>query len=243
MLAKLGVRPTEVVNLKALTGDSSDNIPGVKGVGPKTAISLLQENGDLDGIYAALEALADEKASKGVLKGALKAKLSAGKENAYRSLMLAEILVDIPLPTEPRLELGKVKADLLAAQLHELELHSLAKQVDRFAEIFSSGASGAEVLVKAVVGAGEKAGARIFAGDGEKPGTGVGTGVGSGVGSGVGGIGPEVAGADGHGQLGFGSIGQTLNAKAIDAFHAVQSPSAQATALPAATAKLRSQRA
>jgi len=230
VLAKLGVRPTEVVNLKALTGDSSDNIPGVKGVGPKTAISLLQENGDLDGIYAALEALADEKASKGVLKGALKAKLSAGKENAYRSLMLAEILVDIPLPTEPRLELGKVKADLLAAQLHELELHSLAKQVDRFAEIFSSGASGAEVLVKAVVGAGEKAGARIFAGDGEKPGTGVGTG----VGSGVGGIGPEVAGADGHGQLGFGSIGQTLNAKAIDASHAVQSPSAQATALPAA---------
>jgi len=231
VLAKLGVRPTEVVNLKALTGDSSDNIPGVKGVGPKTAISLLQENGDLDGIYAALEALADEKASKGVLKGALKAKLSAGKENAYRSLMLAEILVDIPLPTEPRLELGTVQADLLAAQLHELELHSLAKQVDRFAEIFSSGASGAEVLGEAVVGAGEKAGAGIFAGDGEKPGVGVGTG----VGSGVGGIGPEVAGADGHGQLGFGSIGQTLNAKAIDASNAVQSPSAQATALPAAT--------
>merc|ERR1712097_144721 len=52
--AKLGVAPTKVVELKALTGDSSDNIPGVKGVGPKTAISLLKDNDDLDGVYRAL---------------------------------------------------------------------------------------------------------------------------------------------------------------------------------------------
>ena len=137
VIAKLGVPPEEVVDLKALTGDSSDNIPGVKGVGPKTAISLLKENGDLDGVYAALEGLG-EKDSKGALKGALKAKLSADRESAYRSRMLAEILVDIPLPSDPRLVLGAVDATSLAASLEGLELFSLVKQVGNFARIFSA---------------------------------------------------------------------------------------------------------
>ena len=88
--------PEEVVDLKALTGDASDNIPGVKGVGPKTAISLLNAHLNLDGIYAALDQQ----------KGALKKKLETDRENAYRSRMLAEILIDIPLPAEPRLTLG-----------------------------------------------------------------------------------------------------------------------------------------
>ena len=137
VIAKLGVPPEEVVDLKALTGDSSDNIPGVKGVGPKTAISLLKENGDLDGVYAALDGLG-EKDSKGALKGALKAKLSADRESAYRSRMLAEILVDIPLPSDPRLVLGAVDATSLAASLEDLELFSLVKQVGNFARIFSA---------------------------------------------------------------------------------------------------------
>jgi DNA polymerase-1 len=137
VIAKLGVPPEEVVDLKALTGDSSDNIPGVKGVGPKTAISLLKENGDLDGVYAALDGLG-EKDSKGALKGALKAKLSADRESAYRSRMLAEILVDIPLPSDPRLVLGAVDATSLAASLEGLELFSLVKQVGNFARIFSA---------------------------------------------------------------------------------------------------------
>ncbi len=137
VIAKLGVPPEEVVDLKALTGDSSDNIPGVKGVGPKTAINLLKENGDLDGVYAALDGLG-EKDSKGPLKGALKAKLSADRESAYRSRMLAEILIDIPLPSEPRLVLGAVNAPSLAASLEGLELFSLVKQVGNFARIFSA---------------------------------------------------------------------------------------------------------
>ncbi|MFM7513369.1 MAG: 5'-3' exonuclease H3TH domain-containing protein, partial [Cyanobium sp.] len=57
VVAKLGVTPEEVVDLKALTGDSSDNIPGVRGVGPKTAINLLAAYAHVDGIYAALEEL------------------------------------------------------------------------------------------------------------------------------------------------------------------------------------------
>lgn len=135
---KLGVTPGEVVDLKALTGDSSDNIPGVRGVGPKTAITLLKENGDLDGVYRALEALEGPKDTAGAIKGALKQKLSNDKENAYRSRMLAEILVDIPLPEEPRLPLGVVQIDAFAGRLEALELNSLRRQSDLFAEVFSA---------------------------------------------------------------------------------------------------------
>jgi DNA polymerase-1 len=142
VVAKLGVTPEEVVDLKALTGDSSDNIPGVKGVGPKTAINLLQAYTNLDGIYAALAELqaAGPKAKdpKGVLKGALLGKLDADRDSAYRSRMLAEILVDIPLPQDPRLELGAVNADALAESLEELELFSLRRQVNQFAQVFSA---------------------------------------------------------------------------------------------------------
>jgi DNA polymerase-1 len=138
VIARLGVPPEDVVDLKALTGDSSDNIPGVKGVGPKTAVGLLQENGSLDGIYAALDGLEGEKAAKGVLKGSLKQKLAAGRESAYRSRMLAEILVSIPLPSEPRLALGSVRRDGLATSLEQLELFSLVRQVEQFAQIFSA---------------------------------------------------------------------------------------------------------
>lgn len=128
VIEKLGVPPEGVVDLKALTGDSSDNIPGVKGVGPKTALTLLKAHGDLDGIYAAL----DEQ------KGALKTKLETDRENAFRSRMLAEILVQIPLPEEPRLALGRVDREGLGARLAELELFSLVKQTEGFARLFSS---------------------------------------------------------------------------------------------------------
>ena len=145
VVAKLGVTPEEVVDLKALTGDSSDNIPGVKGVGPKTAINLLNAYTDLDGIYTALVDLqaAGPKAKdpKGVLKGALLGKLDADRDSAYRSRMLAEILVDIPLPQEPRLQLGAVNAEALAESLEELELFSLRRQVNQFAEVFSAEAT------------------------------------------------------------------------------------------------------
>jgi DNA polymerase-1 len=128
VIEKLGVPPEGVVDLKALTGDSSDNIPGVKGVGPKTALTLLRAHGDLDGIYAALDQQ----------KGALKTKLETDRENAFRSRMLAEILVGIPLPQEPRLALGQVDQQALEASLKELELFSLVKQAEGFARIFSA---------------------------------------------------------------------------------------------------------
>jgi len=145
VLGKLGVMPNKVVDLKALTGDSSDNIPGVRGVGPKTAISLLKENQDLDAVYVALEEVEAEgaKASRGAIKGALKGKLRSDKDNAYLSRKLAEILVDIPLPEEPTLPLTAVDREGLSARLEDLELNSLLRQVNSFAAAFSEGGFGA----------------------------------------------------------------------------------------------------
>ena len=138
---KLGVSPDKVVDLKALTGDSSDNIPGVKGVGPKTAINLLKENGDLDGIYTSLAELEnqEEKAFKGCIKGALKAKLGKDKQNAYLSKELAKIIIEVPLPALPQAELQKVDVQGLKLSLEELQLNSLVRQIPLIKATFSSG--------------------------------------------------------------------------------------------------------
>ncbi|MCR4723297.1 MAG: DNA polymerase I [Eubacteriales bacterium] len=79
--------PKKMIDLKALMGDSSDNIPGVKGIGEKTALSLLIEYGSLDGVYENIENV----------KGKLKDKLTEGKENAYLSYELGTIRRDVPL--------------------------------------------------------------------------------------------------------------------------------------------------
>ncbi len=86
----LGVRPDQVVDYKALVGDKSDNIPGVAGVGEKTATSLLQTYDTLENIYAHLDDL-----SAGVRK-----KLEAGRENALLSRKLAQIVTDLEIPLD-----------------------------------------------------------------------------------------------------------------------------------------------
>ena len=152
VLGKLGVMPDKVVDLKALTGDSSDNIPGVRGVGPKTAINLLKENIDLDAVYATLLTVEAEgpKASRGAIKGAIKGKLRSDRDNAYLSRKLAEILVDIPLPEEPSLPLTRVDSNGLSACLEDLELNSLLRQVGGFVAAFSAGGYAANVETKPV---------------------------------------------------------------------------------------------
>ena len=82
-----GIKPINVIDLKALMGDSSDNIPGVKGVGEKTALKLLHEYKTLDGIYDNI----------GNIKGKLKEKLETDKENAYKSYHLATIVKEVPM--------------------------------------------------------------------------------------------------------------------------------------------------
>jgi DNA polymerase-1 len=86
---KYGVAPSQFVDVKALMGDSSDNIPGVKGIGEKTAFKLIAEYGSLDEIYNDTE-------NKNIAKAA-KAKLIDGKEMAYTSKFLATIKRDVPL--------------------------------------------------------------------------------------------------------------------------------------------------
>ncbi len=136
---KLGVNPNKVIDLKALTGDSSDNIPGVKGVGPKTAINLLNENNDLDGVYKSLQELEKEgeKAKRGAIKGAVRLKLKADKDNAYLSRKLAEILIKIPINPKINHNLECINESKLTESLEKLELHSLLKQVSTFKALFS----------------------------------------------------------------------------------------------------------
>ena len=82
-----GIKPINVIDLKALMGDSSDNIPGVKGIGEKTALKLLHEYKTLDGIYENLDKI----------KGKIHDKLEDDKENAYKSYHLATIVKEVPL--------------------------------------------------------------------------------------------------------------------------------------------------
>ncbi len=84
-----GLEPLRLIDVKALMGDSSDNIPGVAGVGPKTAIDLLHRFGTLDGVY--------ENLTPQNMKGKLFEKLQNGKENAYLSYDLATIRTNAPI--------------------------------------------------------------------------------------------------------------------------------------------------
>ncbi|MEE0970438.1 MAG: DNA polymerase I [Clostridia bacterium] len=86
---KYGVSSTVFVDVKALMGDSSDNIPGVPGIGEKTALKLISECGSLDGVY--------EKLDNSNYTPSLKKKLTDGKESAYLSLDLSRINCSVPL--------------------------------------------------------------------------------------------------------------------------------------------------
>ncbi|MFA4827033.1 MAG: 5'-3' exonuclease H3TH domain-containing protein [Candidatus Shapirobacteria bacterium] len=84
---KLGVLPLQVIDLKALMGDMSDNYPGVEGIGPKTAVELLEKYDSLDGVYSHLSDL----------NGSVRLRLEKGKDNAYLSQKLATLIDNIPL--------------------------------------------------------------------------------------------------------------------------------------------------
>ena len=114
---KYGIEPFEFVDMKALMGDSSDNIPGVGGVGEKTAQALIQNFGSLDGIY---ENIDDKRISKGVRE-----KLLRDKEQAYLSKKLAKIDTDAPIQkTLEELSYNGINKPQLYQKLLELELNS-----------------------------------------------------------------------------------------------------------------------
>lgn len=117
---KYGLQPSQFLDLKALMGDSSDNIPGVPGIGPKTAIELLKEYETLDGVYDNLD----------LIKNTVSAKLRAGKDLAYLSHKLAEIWLDAPIKLDlNEVDGTKAKPELILELLNKLEFKSLVRQL------------------------------------------------------------------------------------------------------------------
>ena len=114
--AKLGVAASQFLDMKALKGDASDNIPGVPGVGEKTAVALLQQYGTLDAIY---EHIAD-------IKPAWAKKLIAGKDSAYLSRQVATIWCDAPVAFDREtMDITHMDPEQLRRQLVDLEFTSL----------------------------------------------------------------------------------------------------------------------
>ena len=120
-----GTTPIRLIDIKALMGDTSDNIPGVAGVGEKTAVNLIASFGSLDGVYKAL----DE--GDPAIKGALIGKLTAGREKAYESRFLAEICKSVPLgvSADDLVYGGINKAELLAV-CRDLELNRIIERLN-----------------------------------------------------------------------------------------------------------------
>ncbi len=118
---KLGVAPEQVCDFLALTGDSSDNVPGVPSVGPKTAASLLGEHGGLDEVYAHVDA---------ITKKALKQKLIDHKADAYLSRELVCLRTDAPVELDvEKLRYGGADQEALRALFTKLEFHRLLAQL------------------------------------------------------------------------------------------------------------------
>ncbi len=117
---KYGIKKDQFLDLKALKGDSSDNIPGVPGIGEKTAAKLLNEYGDLDGIYNNINKIT----------GSTKDKLETGKNSAYMSKELARIMFDAPI------DLAKIPDfhfdhDKIISGLKKLQFNSLIRKFNQ----------------------------------------------------------------------------------------------------------------
>jgi len=99
----VGIEPSHIVHFKALMGDNSDNIPGVKGIGPKTAMELIKEYQDLERIYSSIEIIKSSNSRVGKL-------LEESKDKAFMSLELSRIFLDVP-----------IKLDILDARLKDFK--------------------------------------------------------------------------------------------------------------------------
>lgn len=118
-----GVEPKKLIEIKAIQGDSSDNIPGVAGIGPKGATELIQKYGDIDYIYDHLDELD--------IKPGMRAKLEQSKDNCFMSRMLGEICLTAPIDTElDHYLVGEGDKAAAARLMARLELFSLIKKYD-----------------------------------------------------------------------------------------------------------------
>ncbi len=124
---KLGVLPSQVIDYKALCGDKSDNIPGVKGIGEKTAVKLLNTYHTLDNIYESLDKI----------QGAVKTKLVNGKEDAKKSQFLATIVLDVPIDVNlASCKLQGFDSQALTPILEKLEFKSFLEKINHIQQEF-----------------------------------------------------------------------------------------------------------
>lgn len=129
---KYGILKDQFLDLKALKGDASDNIPGVPGIGEKGAVKLLNEYGSLQGIYEHIDEI----------KGSTHDKLVAGKESAEMSYRLGKIMFDAPVSLSDVPEL-KVDGPKILAALQKLEFRSLVR---KFRDVLSTSDPGDDVF-------------------------------------------------------------------------------------------------
>ncbi len=125
---KMAVRPDQIVDYKALCGDPSDCIPGVRGIGAKSAAPLLQEFETLDGVYESIEQV----------KGSKQIKLKEGKDSAYHSQHLARIVIDVPLEIDlAETKLQGFQPERVLPMLERLELQKFIKDIQSIAVALS----------------------------------------------------------------------------------------------------------
>lgn len=136
---KYGILKSQFLDLKALKGDNSDNIPGVPGIGEKTAVKLLNEYGSLEGIYAHIEEIS----------GATQKKLIAGRESAEMSLKLAKIMTDAPVKLS---DIPALKLDFsrISEVFKRLEFNNLLKKLKIENGLSETEAESAEEVVSRV---------------------------------------------------------------------------------------------
>jgi DNA polymerase-1 len=127
VIAALGITPEQVVDYKALCGDKSDNIPGVLGIGEKTAVKLLQEYGTLAQVYQSLDAI----------KGNLKTRLAEGQESAWHSQRMAQLILDVPLEIQiADCHLKGCDRSLVEPVLEKLEFRTYLKKLPQLLATF-----------------------------------------------------------------------------------------------------------
>lgn len=120
VVEKWGVKPEQFIDYLALMGDSSDNVPGVEGIGPKGAQKLITDYGSLDGVYENIDKIS----------GKLKERLIKDKENAYLSQKLVTIETKIPLDLDfDKLKIQSFHNDELKSVLEELNFKSFLKSL------------------------------------------------------------------------------------------------------------------
>lgn len=126
---KMGLRPDQIVDYKALRGDASDNIPGVKGIGDKQAVEMLQKYGNLDNLYKHLDEL----------KPAQRQKLAEHRDTAYMSQKMATIIRDMPIALDlEKCKLHTWPMDKAKGALTELGFKTLLKNLGELSLLFQT---------------------------------------------------------------------------------------------------------